>query len=261
MKLVVAIVALMRVSIMTALQYRSDFLLQAITGALRTFGAVAPLLLVYHHTNVVAGWTADEAMLVMALFLVLSGYQGTLLEPNLGEVVDAIRTGSLDLWLMKPIDSQLLVSFRRVDPASIWDVIAGIAVGAWALRRLPELPSGADFAVAAFVMGCGLVAMYGLWIIAISTSFFFVRVDNLRFLLMAVADAGRWPLQVFSSWVRLILVIVVPVGVVTGLPADALRGAWSFQTALVGALVGFGFLLAARTAWTWSVRYYTSAAS
>ena len=254
-------VALVRVSLASAMQYRSDFLFEGLTGLLRTAATVAALLLVFVHREEVAGWTLPEAMLVMALFLAMSGLIHALVEPNLGAVVEAIRLGSLDLLLMKPADAQLLVSLRKVAPAQLWDLVAATAVGAWALARLEYTPSLADVLVAIGLFGAGMAALYGLWLLAICTSFWFVRVDNLRYLLMSVSDAGRWPLPVFAGWVRVLLTVVVPVGVVTSFPAMALRGTWSGWTVLVAAGVAALFLVGSRWAWKRSLAAYTSASS
>lgn len=251
---------LVRTSLMTSLQYRSDFLFEGLTGFLRTFGAVAPLLLVDLHAESIGGWSVDEAMLVMSLFLLLGAFQGGLMEPNLGEAVEAIRQGTLDLWLVKPADAQLLVSVRRIDPAYLWDLFAALAVGAYALSRLPA-PGPLDVLVALALLSCGLAAMYGLWLLGICTSFFFVRVDNLRYLLMTIADAGRWPISVFAGWVRVVLTVFVPVAIVTTFPAEALRGAWGVTSIAVGLGVGAGFLVISRIAWLRSLGYYTSASS
>ncbi len=103
--------------------------------------------------------------------------------------------------------------------------------------------------------------MYGIWLMAICTSFWFVRVDNLRFLLWSASDAGRWPLDVFAGWIRFLLVVVLPVGVVTTFPAMALRGTWSWGLVATGVAVGLGFLLASRLAWNRALGSYTSASS
>lgn len=251
----------MRVSLSTAMQYRSDFLFEALTGLLRTGANVAALLLVFLHRNEVAGWTLPEALLVMALFLLMNSLVETLIEPNLGAVVEAIRRGTLDLLLMKPADAQLLVSLNRVAPGQAWDGLAAIALGAWAILHLPTQPTVLDAIVALGMLACGMVAMYGLWLLAISTSFWFVRVDNLRFLLMSVSDAGRWPLVVFAGWVRVLLTLVVPVGIVTSFPALALRSAWNGSLLLFAAATAVLFALVSRWVWQRSLAAYTSASS
>ena len=50
----------------------------------------APLALVYLHTDQVMGWAPADAALVMALFLMLQGLVGGLIEPNLGMVIEGI---------------------------------------------------------------------------------------------------------------------------------------------------------------------------
>jgi ABC-2 type transport system permease protein len=255
-----AIGALLRTSLMSALQYRSNFIFEVLTGALRTVGACVPLWLVYTHTDAIGGWTRPQALLVMAAFLLLGAFHGGLMEPNLGEVVEAIRQGTLDLWLLKPIDAQVLVSLRKVDPAYVWDLLGAILVGAIAVWGLGT-PAPLDVVVAVSMLLCGFVAMYGLWMIAICTSFYFVRVDNLRYLLMAVADAGRWPLPVFSTAIRWALTVVVPVGVLTSFPAMALRGDWGLRSVTLALSIAVGFLLASRLFWLRSLRSYTSASS
>ncbi len=253
--------ALTRVSVQTAMQYRSDFLFEALTGFLRTGATLGALLLVYVHREQVAGWTLPEALLVMALFLLLSGVVQAVLEPNLGAAVEHIRTGTLDLLLMKPADAQLLVSVSRVAPARLWDALAGVALVAWCLPRLPTQPGLADATVAAALFALGLAAIYGLWILAICTSFHFVRVDNLRFLLVSVSDAGRWPLGVFAGWIQVVLVWVIPVGVVTTFPALALRGQWDARLVGAAALAAALFVFGSRVAWRRSLGAYTSASS
>jgi ABC-2 type transport system permease protein len=252
--------ALIRASLMTAMQYRSDFLLDGAAGLVRAFAALVPIMLVFGHREELVGWSMAEAMLVMGFFVLMQALLGGLVEPNLGEVVEAIRTGTLDLVLLKPADAQLLVSLRRVQPAHIWGFLAGLVILALSLRQIP-VPSVFDVLAALLLLLCGVVAMYSLWVLAICTSFFFVRVDNLRFLLWSISDTGRWPMTVFASWLQFFLVFVVPVGVMTTFPALALRGMASLEIVALGLTSAIGFALLSRWAWKRSLASYTSASS
>jgi ABC-2 type transport system permease protein len=252
--------ALAGASVSSAMQYRADFLLDAVTGLVRAAAAVVPLVLLFDHRESVAGWSAEQITLVVGLYFLMQGLLAVLVEPNLGEVVEAIRTGSLDFVLIKPADAQLLVSFRRVDPGRLWDVAAAVGLIGWSVTRMPA-PAPGDVAAAGVLLVAGMGAMYGVWLLAICTSFWFVRVDNLRFLLWAVTDAGRWPLDVFARWVQVALVVVVPVGLLTTFPAMALRGTWSASMLAGGVAVGAGFLLGSRAAWRRALASYTSASS
>lgn len=251
---------LLRASLLTAMQYRSDFLLDAFTGMLRTVAALLPILLVFEHSDAVVGWSLEDMLLVAGLYFVMHGLLAGFVEPNLGEIVEAIRTGTLDFVLLKPADAQLLVSVRRLQTSPLWDLLGGLILVVWALSSLPP-PSLLDATVAAVLAISGIAAMYGLWLLAICASFFFVRVDNLRYLLWSVADAGRWPLPVFARWIQIVLVVIIPVGVITTFPALALRGTWSWGLVAVGIAVGVGFVGISRATWRFSLSRYTSASS
>lgn len=252
--------ALLRVSLMTAMQYRASFLAEFFTSLLTTFAVVLPVLVVYTHTDAVAGWSRPEALLVTGFFMIFSGLVATLIEPNLGAVVDGVRTGSMDYLLVKPVDAQLVVSLQKVDPAQIWGVIGGFAVLGWGISDT-GIPTLAQSAAAAAMLIAGLAGMYGLWILVVCLSFWFVRVDNLRYLLQAASDAGRWPVSVYRGWVRFALTVLIPVAVVTSWPALALLGKLDLALAGQAVAVGVGMLVVSRIAWLQALRFYTSASS
>jgi ABC-2 type transport system permease protein len=247
-----------RTALAGAVQYRASFLLDATTGLGGAMAVVLPIAFVYGHAPSIAGWSRPEALLVTGFFLVLQGFVGVVLEPNFAALVDAIRRGTLDFVLLKPVDSQLVVSLQRLSPQRAWDVIAGVAVLATALHDLPTPGPGATLA-AAGLFAAGALATYGLYLAVVCTSFWFVRVDNLRFLLAGVLDAGRWPLGVYRGWVRTLLTVVVPVVLVTSTPALALRGRIGPELVTQALLVATGMLIGSRWLWRVAVRRYGSA--
>ena len=251
--------SLVRASLVVSMQYRLDFLLGAVSGFIRTLLALGPIALLFVHRDAVLGWTPEDVASVMGLYLILHALLAGFIEPNMGEIVEGIRKGTLDFVLLKPADAQLLTSVKRVNLAPIIDLPVGVGLIGWAMWANP--PTVLDVLVAAVLAMSGMAAIYGLWLFAICTSFFFVRVENLRFLLWSAVDAGRWPLSVFTQWVQWLLIVLVPVGVVTTFPALALRGDWDLGLVVVGVLVGVGFVVGSRIAWLFSLSKYTSASS
>ena len=252
--------ALLKVSVASAMQYRSNFVLSLLTALLNDGMRLAPLLLVYSHRDTVAGWDMPHAMLVMAFFFALFAVQAALLEPNLGEAVQAIRTGALDLMLLKPVDAQLLVSLRKIEVAPSFALVSALLVGTVALS-MSGWPHPSQVALALLLFAAGVGAIYSMWLLAICLSFHFVRVDNLRFLLWSITDAGRWPIDVFEGPIRFLLTAVVPVALITSFPAQALQGQASPRLVGTALLVSGAFLLGSRWAWRRSLAAYTSASS
>lgn len=252
--------ALVRVSLLTAMQYRASFVAEILVGGLSAFGVAAPLFLVYARVSELQGWTLDQALLVTGFFLLYNGFVSGFLEPNLGAIVDGVRSGALDYLLIRPVDAQLLLSVRRVAPVAIWELLAGFLVLGVSLGRLGE-PSVASMALAALLFVSGLAATYGLWLMVICTSFWFVRVDNLRFLLGAVSDAGRWPVSVYGRGIRIALTTVIPVALVSSYPAMALLD--RLDVSLVAGALGTAaaMLVVSRMVLMRALRSYSSASS
>ncbi len=254
------LVALLRVSIREAIQYRASFVAEVLVGALTAAGVAAPLFLVYARVGTVSGWTMEEALLVTGFFLLYNGFVRGLVEPNLGAIVDGVRTGALDYLLIRPVDAQLLISCRKVAPAALWDVLAGVAVIAGALWRVGA-PSPVALVAATAMFVAGILATYGLWVLIVCTSFWFVRVDNLRFLLGAVTDAGRWPVSVYGRGVRIALTTIIPVALVSSYPAMALLNRLDGALALGAVATALVSLVGSRAVLLVALRRYSSASS
>lgn len=254
------IAALLRVALMNAAAWRASFLVDLLVGMSSAVGVVLPLLFVYEHARTIAGWSLPEALLVTAFFLILQGLVGMLIEPNLSAVVEGVRTGSLDYLVLKPADAMLVSSMQRIAPAKVWDLLAGLGLMVWAGAQLP-LPHPGNVLLALMLFLLGLIAIYAIWLLVICTSFWFVRVDNLRFLLGAAMDAGRWPVSIYKGWLRQLLTVVVPVALVTSFPVMALRDQ-ATPTMLGQATLACGLLLLlARRTWLSALGHYTSASS
>jgi ABC-2 type transport system permease protein len=106
-----------------------------------------------------------------------------------------------------------------------------------------------------------VLAAYALWIMCAAASFWVVRLDNLMYLLGAIFDVGRWPVDVFRGTWRFVFRFVLPVAVMTTYPARALLGTLDATATL--ATVGGSLLLLvlSRVIWRTAIRSYTSASS
>jgi ABC-2 type transport system permease protein len=250
-----------RASIQTAMQYRADFLVQGAMSLYWLVWNLLPLLVLYKDRPAVAGWDFPSALVVIAWFVILRGILEGAINPSLVDVVERIRTGSFDYVLLKPADSQFLVSTARYDPWRVVDILGGLVLLVYAFVRLGRWPTIGDIGAGALLLAAGVLVMYALWIGIVAASFWVIRLDNLTYLLDAVFDAARWPAQVFKGAWRIIFTFVLPLAVMTTYPAMALLGRIQLGTAsaCVGGAIGLTIL--ARVLWNGAVRNYTSASS
>jgi ABC-2 type transport system permease protein len=251
-----------RASATVAMQYRVDFLVQ---GGLALFWAswsVVPLLVVFGNRGAVAGWSFEEALVVIGWFMVMKGILEGAVNPSLASVVEHIRKGTLDFVLLKPADAQFLVSTQKFAPWRVIDVAAGVVIFAVAFHRLGRWPGAGDVVAALLLLGCAALILYSVWILVISAAFFVVKVDNLSFLFVSIFDAARWPADVFRGALRFVFTWLVPLAIMTTFPARALLGK-DFGPADAGAALAGALAFAAfsRFVWLRSIGRYTSASS
>ncbi len=251
----------LKLSMVVAMQYRWDFIVDGVMSVFWTVTALIPLYLVFQERPVIAGWRYGEALVVVGWFTLLDAVLKGAINPSLTTVIEHIRSGTLDFVLLKPADAQFLVSTARFAPWRALGFVAAGAVFAYAFRQLGEGPSPGALATSAAMLAAGVTVLYSLWIIVVAVAFRAVRIDNLRYLFEAIFDAARWPASVFKGVVSFLFTFIIPLALMTTYPAEALLGRLSPER-VVGSLVGAAvFAILARVIWLRSIATYTSASS
>lgn len=251
----------LRKSLTLAMQYRLDFVLNGALSLLWTATGLVPFYVAFHERPPVAGWTYESALVVVAIFTMLKAVLDGAVNPSLLTVVDQIRMGTFDFVLLKPADAQFLVSTTKFNVFHIVDILAGIGLSIWAFVQMGHTPSMANILSAMTMLGAGTVLLYSIWILVISAAFWVIKVDNLAYLFSSIFDFARWPVTVFKGIWRILFTFVLPIGIMTTYPAEALLGTLTLPVFL-GTVAGAAlFALVARIVWTQALGHYTSASS
>jgi ABC-2 type transport system permease protein len=251
----------LRASLLIAMQYRWDFLVDGVIESFWALTALIPLVVVYGARPTIAGWTFGEALVVAAWFILLGGILEGAINPSLTSVVEHIRKGTLDFVLIKPADAQFLVSTARIYPWRAVNVLTALVLMVVAFHRIGRAPSLLAVGHAVLLLVVATTLLYALWIMTVSLAFYVVKIDNLTFLFSSVFDAARWPIGVFRGAVRFVFTFVIPLAVMTTFPAQALLGTLSLWTTALSVLGAVVFATVARVVWVRAIARYTSASS
>jgi ABC-2 type transport system permease protein len=251
-----------RASLLLALQYRLDFFMEVTLSVFWIGTALTPLYVLFSMRDGVRGWSAHEMLVVVGFFTMHKGVLASVIQPSLQQAVEHIRKGTLDFLLLKPADSQFMLSTSKLELAHLTDVVAGAAIVAWAAARLPGAsPSGMDLLFACALFMCGLSILYALWILVVSLAFKVVKIDNMSHLFMSLFEAARWPSSVFRGALSLLFTFVIPLALMTTYPALAVLGRARPTHFVTAAGVACALLVVSRLVWLRSVRSYTGASS
>jgi ABC-2 type transport system permease protein len=252
----------LRVSAAQAMAYRANFLIQGAMSLLWIALTLVPLIVLFGERNVVAAsWDEPSALIVIAYFVAVRAVLEGMISPSLVDMVEKIRSGSFDYVLLKPVDAQAMISASHYEPWRVFDLLGAVAVAIYAFVQRGGPPSPADLALGVALLVSGVLAAYALWILCAAASFWVVRLDNLMYLLGAIFDVGRWPVDVFRGAWRFVFTFVIPVAVMTTYPAMALLGRLDTRTALATAAGSLVLLALSRLVWRMAIRSYTSASS
>ncbi len=249
-------------SIAAEMEYRSNFVLTFVTSAMMLGGAVLTLAVLFQHDYQMGGWTWPQALMVVAIYTILDGFQQTFLAPNRTRITELVREGTLDFVLLKPIDSQFWLSVYKISIWGLPNLVLGVAMLIYAgMRTRPPLDAG-DYALGLPMIVLGVAILYALGYMLSTLTVWFIKMNNITYAMAALLEAGRYPIPAYPLPYRVFFTFVLPVAFMTTVPAQTMLGMSGSAVWIVGSLgVAVVMLIAARLFWRFALRYYTSASS
>jgi ABC-2 type transport system permease protein len=241
------------------MQYRLDFLMDAAMGVFWTAAAMLPLFVLFEQHRSVGGWTWNRALVVVAYFQILKGILDGGIQPTLAGVVEHIRKGTLDFMLLKPVDAQFMVSTSRFALWQSTDTVGGLMLLGWSLYKVGHRPSILGAGMALLLLAAAVLTLYSLCIVVVSVAVFAVGIDNLSLMLSSIFEFARWPSSVFRGALAFVFTFVIPLTLMTTLPALAVLDALEMKYAIRALAGGFAFAGLARLLWLRALRAYVGA--
>ncbi|KAA3659264.1 MAG: ABC transporter permease [Chloroflexi bacterium] len=250
-----------RIGILGELEYRVNFFVQIFESVLGLLVSLGGLAVVFNHTESLAGWLPDHLIALVGIHMLMGGLINMVINPSFHRFMEDVRMGTLDFVLTKPADAQLLVSVQRIEIWKLVDVMVGTAVLAVALVRLGGVIGWGETAVFLIAFLAGAVIVYSFWLMLATTSFWFVRIENILVIFQSMYNAGRWPVGIYPQWLRFILTFLVPVAFAVTVPAEGLIGRLTNQTLLQAIILAVVMLIVSRLFWRYGLRHYSGASA
>lgn len=222
--------------------YAANFAISVFYSLLNFATGWLGLFIVFGQAGSIGGWDYDAALAVLGVYLVVEAVSNLVISPSLeklGGMDGAVWQGTFDFVLLRPVDTQLLASLRHWRLLSLFDLLLGVLVLIAAGGRLS--PGPGEAAAFLLALGAGLLVLYAL--LLFFTSLVFWSPGFLfTWIFYGVFQMGRYPVGIYPGFLRPILTWVIPVGVMTTIPAQALAGdlpPWLLLAAVVFAVGAF----------------------
>ena len=225
----------MRNSLVREMTFRSHFIIESIAALswpLMNLGFYKLIFLYTKEIGANTGWGEFEFYAFLSTTMIVNSIVQAFFMPNCEEFSEMIRTGGLDFALLKPIDTQFLVSLQRVSWSSLTNLLLGLgllAVSVYTLHTRPSdpltIPLWTAVAYPVYVL-CGVTILYSLMIALSAMSIWMGRNQSLYDFWFYITNFSRYPMEIYSGrWgtpLRIGFTFVIPVLVVINVPARLL---------------------------------------
>jgi viologen exporter family transport system permease protein len=239
-------------NLMSAMEYRGAFVLQAFGMALNDLAMLFFWGVFYTQFPALQGWALKD---VLTLYAIVAANYGVsnILFGNSFELARIIATGGLDYYLALPVSPLVHMLISRMSLSAWGDLLFGVALFgalwgadplAWLLFVIGMLLGGAVMVAFAVVLG--------------SLAFYLGNAETLAAQgVNALISFSTYPIDVFPFAVRIVLFTVIPAAFLSSIPANLVRGFdW---LSLTGYFAGtFAILVAARWVFYRGLRHYES---
>jgi len=252
-----------RNSLIREMNFKLNFLLWMVVELLWFVGQLAFIEVLYGQVQDIAGWSKWQVVTLVGVHQIVSQLFQAIFYVNLAALPELVRTGRLDLMLTLPVDAQFAISTRQVSFDCLVNSLVGIGIVTFAMTKLGTVPSPMQLALFAAAVPFGVAVHYAVMFGLSCMSFWFIRAQSFIHGYFNLFHIGRYPEAVFRGVFRFIFTWLIPIILVSNVPAKILArplespvaGLATLATATVIVLVG------TRALWLLALRRYGSASS
>ena len=252
---------MMKNCLVREMQFKTNFVVRLLTEGMWLFMQFIFIQVLYGQAGELVGWSKWDMVVLVGTNHVITQLFEAFFYDNCTKLVDQIRQGDLDFSLIKPINTQFLVSLRYTDYASLLNSSLGIGIILYGLHRMGEgITFGGALLFAGLVLN-GILIYYAILFILSVWTFWIGRSSNLMELYWQFGQFSRYPGDIYPWLLRHLLMTLIPMLVVSTFPAAVLvhklQGGWVYYG------FGLGLVFFALTVWIWDrgLKRYRSASS
>ncbi|HEY2840550.1 MAG TPA: ABC-2 family transporter protein [Pirellulales bacterium] len=218
-----------RNSLVRDMTFRANFIVDCVAALTWVAMQLAFYLLIFRFTPSIGesgDWGKHEFFIFLATTWLINSLVGAFFMPNLSEFSELIRTGNLDFALLKPIDTQFLISLTKIEWSTLSNAVFALALLAYSLGQLDQPPHLAQWILYPLYVLCGTAIYYSLMIVLSSVSVWMGRNQNLYDFWFYITNFSRYPMEIYEGPIGTPLqwtfTFLIPILVVVNVPAQLL---------------------------------------
>ncbi|MCH8966148.1 MAG: ABC-2 family transporter protein [Planctomycetes bacterium] len=215
---------LLKNSLIRELSFRGHFIVNVVSELLWVGMLLVFIKVIFRATPEVRGWSEHQYLFLMGTHMLVTSLFQAFFFQNCWRVTHLVRTGDLDFVLLRPANTQFLLSFDRINYSALASVPVGIALCTHAVLAEGRVVSPGQVGLFMLLILAGIVTLYSLLFMFSITSIWLIRQTGVDHLWFYAVNLARYPAEIYKQFAGgalwFALVFIAPLLMVANLPAN-----------------------------------------
>jgi len=256
-KYIKVFIYLLKFSLMDLIVYRWDLLFRNIGFALESWVIILFFKVLYFNIPEINGWRYRDLLLIVAAYNILEWLLYFFYEHNHRRLHQKVNRGELDNLLTKPLDAQVIISFKDINFQSFAGLFVGIFIIFYVLKDPYTMVQLFSFILLFMV---GAIIHYAISLMIATISFFTPKMEDFRHIEGRFRDLAFYPVDIYPPILKFVFKTFLPIAFFTTVPAQAFSNP-SPQLFVEAFMVAGIFLFLSRKFFLTGLKRYSSASS
>ena len=249
-------------NIQSKMEYKLDFVLGNVTALLGQVIGIAFVWVIFQQIRDLNGWTLPQIMLIYGIAALPYGLF-ELFFNGLWRLNYYIRMGDFDWLMFRPVEPLIFILGDETATHGLGNVLMGMVIIVKASMDLSLKWNLVNIGFAFVIAICGTIIYVSINMVTATLSFWFVGSrSSVMFMVQRLRDFSRYPIDIYSMPIQILLTWIVPFAFTGFFPATFLLGRQEFSSfVFLTPFVSIVFFILAYAFWRLGLNKYESTGS
>jgi len=246
----------------TRLVYKADFAVGFIAQLVNLGASLAFLTLLFTQVESINGWKFNEMLFLAGVGGFIMNFHHVFLF-NMFSLEDYIVEGKMDRFLVRPLSPLFQIYADDVSDNNLSKLIANSALIMYSANQIGiQLITTSNLLYGAAALVSGVLVFAAAYMAFATTAFWTGRSRSAIWLIFRLSEYRRYPYNIYSLPIQLILVTAIPIAFASFFPATYFLGREGWRTWQIASLAAGPLLYTlAIVSWKIGISNYSSTGS
>lgn len=254
--------ALMKFGVSLKMVYSLNFWLNCISDIVNYSVHMLIFFTIFHNVDAINGWSLYQVTFYLGTFFLVDSMVMVTYFFGVNSIPEYVRTGALDLFITKPINTLFYVSLNRFEPSFAPNLIYGLAIIIYSLKNMQVTVTIAGVLGYISLFTLMVCLYFTIMVIINSASFWFVKIDSIHELNSQLFNFSyKVPGIMYKGVWKMIFLVILPYGLIATVPTQFATDVFTGQYWGVTLAVALTYWIVCILAWSNGLKRYNSASS